>query len=442
LHLGMQSVRKLLKYLADNGLFITSTDKNLGIAIVSRTWYIRMCKDYLKNDRSITKINVDMTHEVMKNLQRHIDQVVMSRAYSLTEQEENFLLANAWNEDLRKLPPFSGLPKIHKKPTKFRPIIPCHSFTGETAASMLCHLLEDEVKSSPPILLNSRTLAKILTKVKVPFGKTAFMLSADVEAFYPNVPLNAIHDVVEEAATKHHGQIKCFLARELCSIANNYLVFGYGSELFLQTDGLAMGVASSPHIANLYAAKYEQHMIKDPKVLLYKRYIDDIFTIIIASTKEDALKYAKETLSFPGLNLKWEVDKYRMVFLDLEVMHVPSTGQYDFRPYRKPLNHFERIPFSSGHPKWMKKGTFLGEMSRLAALSSNLDIYKQSVEELASIYLSREYPLNVVKDWITRNYYERWETRYRVVKHTGTENIMVVKSVLNPIWDFIDVRNV
>jgi len=81
-------------------------------------------------------------------------------------------------------------------------------------------------------------------------------------------------------------------------------------------------------------------------------------------------------------------------------------------------------------------------MSRLAALSSNLDIYKQSVEELASTYLSREYPLNMVKDWITLNYYERWETRYRVVKHTGTENIMVVKSILNPIWDFIDVRNV
>jgi len=168
-----------------------------------------------------------------------------------------------------------------------------------------------------------------------------------------------------------------------------------------------MGVARSPHIANLYASKYEQHMLKYPNVLLYKRYIDDIFTIIIASTKEDALKYAKETLSFPGLSLKWEVDKYHMVFLDLEIMHVPSTGQYDFCPYRIPLNHFERIPFSSAHPKWMKKGTFLGEMSRLAALLSNLDIYKQSVEELASIYLSREYPLNVVKDWITRNYYER-----------------------------------
>src|SRR5438105_2403560 len=206
----------------------------------------------------------------MKNLQIHLDQIVTSRAFSLTEQEENFLLAKAWNEDIRKVPRFTGLPKIHNKPSKFRPIIPCHSFTGETAASMLCTLLEDEVKSSPTILLNSRVLAQELIKVKVTFGKKAFMLSADVEAFYRNVPLIAIHDIVEQAATKHHGQIKGLLARELCSIANNYLVFRYGSELFFQRNGLAMGVASSPHIANLYASKYEQHMLEDPNVLLYK----------------------------------------------------------------------------------------------------------------------------------------------------------------------------
>jgi len=36
MHLGMQSARKLLKYLVDNDLFITSMDKNLGIAITVR----------------------------------------------------------------------------------------------------------------------------------------------------------------------------------------------------------------------------------------------------------------------------------------------------------------------------------------------------------------------------------------------------------------------
>ena len=118
------------------------------------------------------------------------------------------------------------------------------------------------------------------------------------------------------------------------SIANLYFVFRYGGELYLQTDGLAIGVVSSPHIANLYTTKYEQYMLKDPNVLLYKRYIDNIFTIIIALTKEDTLIYAKETLLFPELNLKWEVEQYRIEFLNLKVMHVPSTSQCDFHPHR------------------------------------------------------------------------------------------------------------
>ena len=94
-----------------------------------------------------------------------------------------------------------------------------------------------------------------------------------------------------------------------------------------------MEVASSPHIANLYAAKCEQYMQSLSNVLLYKHYIDDIFTIIIESSEEDALAYAKSKRAFPGLRLKWEVDTYRMVFLDLEVTHVLSTGKFDFRPY-------------------------------------------------------------------------------------------------------------
>ena len=136
---------------------------------------------------------------------------------------------------------------------------------------MSCHLLEDEIKSSPTILLNSRMLATELLKIQVTMVQKAFMLSADVEGFHPNVPLSPIHDVVEHATTKHHGELKGQLARELCSIANNYLVFRYGSNLFWHTNGLAIEVASSPHIANLYAAKYEQHKQSLTHVLLYKR---------------------------------------------------------------------------------------------------------------------------------------------------------------------------
>ena len=175
--------------------------------------------------------------------------------------------------------------------------------------------------------------------------------------------------------------------------------------------------------------------------MLFRSYIDDIFTIIIESSEEAALAYAKSKLAFPDLCLKWEVDTYRMVFLDLEVTHVLSTGKFDYRPYCKLLNHFERISFSSGHTKWMKKGTILGKLSRLVALSSNTDIYRLAAEELAYIYLSCEYPLSLVKEWLS-NFHERWETRYSVVSKGETDNMMIIKRVLNSMWDSIDERNI
>ena len=89
----------------------------------------------------------------------------------------------------------------------------------------------------------------------------------------------------------------------------------------------------------------------------------------------------------------------------------------------------------------MKKGTFLAELSRLAALSSNADMYRLAAEELAYIYLKREYALSLVKEWLN-NFHERWETRYRVVSKGETDNIWIIKCVLNLMWDWIDVRNI
>ncbi|MFL4368795.1 hypothetical protein, partial [Enterobacter asburiae] len=68
--------------------------------------------------------------------------------------------------------------------------------------------------------------------------------------------------------------------------------------------------------------------------------------------------------------MTWEVSEWNSPFLDMLVYIDPLTGQVEHTPYRKALNHKERIPWASHHPKDVKKGTYIGEMSRLATLSS------------------------------------------------------------------------
>ena len=83
----MRQARELLEYLKKNDLFVTSTNKNLGTTILSRTWYMQECMKYLDNVSSITKISVDECYDLMHNLHHHIQKVVLSKTNPLMEQE-------------------------------------------------------------------------------------------------------------------------------------------------------------------------------------------------------------------------------------------------------------------------------------------------------------------------------------------------------------------
>jgi hypothetical protein len=49
-------------------------------------------------------------------------------------------------------------------------------------------------------------------------------------------------------------------------------------------------------------------------------------------------------------------------------MIIVKEGAIVVKPYRKPPNHYERLPFSSSYSLTVKWGAFLGEMSWMARL--------------------------------------------------------------------------
>ena len=117
----------------------------------------------------------------------------------------------------------------------------------------------------------------------------------------------------------------------------------------------------------------------------------------------------------------------------------PVSRQLEHKPYRKPLNHRERIPWASHHPKDVKKGTFVGEMSRLATLSSRLEWYSEAIQDLRNLYVARGYPVDLVKKWAKENYGKRWENRLTGVK-TSPGEVFVLKTHFNPAWSAFNVH--
>jgi hypothetical protein len=115
-----------------------------------------------------------------------------------------------------------------------------------------------------------------------------------------------------------------------------------------------------------------------------------------------------------------------------------GTGRIEHKPYRKARNHLERIPWISSHPKDVKKGTFVGEMSRLATLSSTPGNYLEAMDHLKKVYIARGYPPELIKSWLKDNTSKRWANRLSTAGKRV--DVFVLKSHFNPVWKDFNIH--
>jgi len=281
---------------------------------------------------------------------------------------------------------------------------------------------------------------------------------ADIEGFYTNVPIKdcdlKLRDLIAHKFGRGRaGRVKADYIRTLFLTQQNNLVFraqiNRSWEYVKQTNGLAMGMPAAPNIANLYAAWYEQRLptaFKD-RMLLFKRYIDDIICVVHA----DSLDHCEQILrnySIPGLKLNWEISETNAVFLDLDIWRSPHSRDHRFkyRPYRKPLNNFERLPWCTGHSLQLLRGAFKSEVHRFAVASWSPHIYDEELVWLKDLYISRGYPPATVIQWIKSSKEIAYKNRLDwVISHSKvdeSERIWPLKSVMNPVWQKLNLRMV
>ena len=178
--------------------------------------------------------------------------------------------------------------------------------------------------------------------------------------------------------------------------------------------------------------------------MLFKRYIDDIICVVQA----DSLDHCEQILrnySIPGLKLNWEMSETNAVFLDLDIWRSPYSREQrlKYRPYRKPLNNFERLPWCTGHALQLLRGAFKSEVHRFAVASWSSHIYNEELSWLKDLYISRGYPPVTVMQWIKGSKENVYKNRLDWVtskNDTGeSERIWPLKSVMNPVWQKLNL---
>ena len=194
----------------------------------------------------------------------------------------------------------------------------------------------------------------------------------------------------------------------------------------------------------LYGFYYESRQCRvsdKPQLIYYKRYIDDIFAIVEAPSEYDALELMKE-ISFSGCKITWECSATVLSFLDVTVFRIPGDPKIHFKPYRKAMSHRERIPAISHHPLDVKRGTFLGEMSRIAALCSHYDYYIDACYELQGLYRARGYSDGLISKWLGEHKSDKWQKRHSSVRADEGDipSFAVLKSEFNPVLNYFKAK--
>jgi hypothetical protein len=298
-----------------------------------------------------------------------------------------------------------------------------------------------------------------LQDVKIPEGKNAWIICADVVAFYPSIPNDIANKALVEWISKllikdtalglismaeSEQQKRWNYYKELFPIALKEPVMTYLDKIYVQHKGLPMGAAGSPDVANMYGIHYERTWMglvrQREEFLFYGRYLDDTFTIVCAETPEEAMNKVS-FIQLGGVELLWEQPTLSTNFLDLHIEL--KEGRIYHIPFVKSMSHRERIPWDSGHPLDVKKGTFASEISRLATLCSNQDDYLNHCKEAVDLYIGRGYPPVLVSSWLKSQKEKRWEDRVKIsprLSDNGGSNLFTLKTYFNEAWKYVNIR--
>ncbi|CAG8801701.1 2015_t:CDS:2, partial [Racocetra fulgida] len=122
----------LYKLVNNKNIVITLTDKNLGLAVIPYNEYIKAIKMLLNpNDYEIVEFTEEECIEIM---QTHILHLTMT----MDNKHNNYFLPEE-----TQLPFFHALPKVHKNPLKWRPIVGMHSSPTKRISVFLAQILKN-----------------------------------------------------------------------------------------------------------------------------------------------------------------------------------------------------------------------------------------------------------------------------------------------------------
>jgi hypothetical protein len=465
-NLPARAYRTIRKFGERSDIVVRPADKNLGVTVMSKEWYVSAALAHLGDSTTYTRKGVCSAPRAEMIVRHHRDtlrNILRGAGMSV------FLIDKLLGPlSAHRLARFYVIPKLHKqserKPYEARPITSQSGAPTEVASVMLASLLNEALGYEHWWSLRDTTaLIKHLEGELPPLpaddpttGRTVWLISADVTALYPNMDTNLIEVVVREEVQSHLARTGCDqptteatlkLTSELLSFVLHNCVFtfdagdGQGPVLYQQMSGAAMGSACIPPAANMYVA----HLVKPTLdswrarvggaiLVTAKGFIDDLF-LVLYGTRDEAQELTDALGNVhPKFKLTSVISSDAVQYLDVEVYRTPGADKLSVRPYVKELNKFLYIPPWSGHAPHALTSFISGEVRRLIRNSSlESDAINSSIMLMANL-LGRGYRImEILREFSRVSYTDRQSMLYPPDPHAHTARVAALTVPYNPV---------
>ena len=353
-----------------------------------------------------------------------------------------------------RIPEFYTLTKIHKPTPVGRPIISGCDGPTEKLSSFADKLLQPIARQQRSYLKDSKDFINFIEQTKVPAD--VILVSVDVTSLYTNIPQEeGIQTVCRAYATfylKKPPIPKPLLEQALRLILQENS-FQFNGKNYLQIHGTVMGTKMAVAFANIFMSKVETDILSQSafRPLVWKRYIDDIFSLWTISRVEILQFTEQANRHHPTIKLTAEVSETETTFLDTTIFKAErflKDSILDVRTHFKPTETFQYTHFTSSHPPGVKKGFIKGEALRLLRTNSSKKIFEEKIKVFKSHLLERGYPEKLIQTTLLEVKFEerelalhpRLKENKRILPFVTTyqQSVPNLKQILMKKWHLIE----
>ena len=265
-----------------------------------------------------------------------------------------------------RIPVFYTLTKIHKPTPIGRPIISGCDGPTERLSSFVDRLIQPIAQKQDSYLKDTTDFINFIEKTKLP--QNVILASMDVTSLCTNIPQEEGITTVCHAYEAFYIEtppIPTRYLREMLILILQENSFRFNGSDYLQTHGTAMGTKMAVAFANIFMAKIERQILRqsNKKPLVWKRYIDEVFSLWNTSTDKIEEFLEKANSFHPTIKFTAEISETEITFLDTkvykgEIFHKESI--LDVQTHYKPTETFQFTNFYSCHPPGVTKGFIKG----------------------------------------------------------------------------------